>query len=126
MKKQRRIDLVISISMLAFFAVWTLLLGVVDVKAIGPQGSIVGFATLNQFVHRLTGVHMSLYNITDWLGLIPVAFGMGFALLGLIQWIQRKHIRKVDFSILVLGGFYIATMAMYFLFENVILLKHLF
>ena len=45
---------------------------------------------------------------------------MGFALLGLIQWIKRKHLLKVDYSILVLGGFYIVVMTVYVLFEVVV------
>lgn len=60
---------------------------------------------------------MSLYTITDWLGLVPLGFAMGFALFGLIQWTKRKHLLKVDYSILVLGGFYIVVMAVYVLFE---------
>ena len=60
---------------------------------------------------------MSLYNITDWLGLVPLGFVMGFALLGLMQWVRRKHLLNVDYSILVLGGFYIVVMAAYVLFE---------
>lgn len=60
---------------------------------------------------------MALYTVTDWLGLVPIAFAIGFALLGLIQWVKRKHLRQVDFSILVLGGFYLLVMAAYVLFE---------
>ena len=45
---------------------------------------------------------------------------MGFALLGLIQWIKRKHLLKVDYNILVLGGFYIVVMAVYVLFEMLV------
>ena len=60
---------------------------------------------------------MPLYTITDWLGLIPVAIMFGFAMLGLVQWIQRKHILRIDFSILVLGGFYILVTAVYMIFE---------
>jgi undecaprenyl-diphosphatase len=41
----------------------------------------------------------------------------GFGLLGLAQWIRRKQIRKVDSSILVLGGFYLAVMGAYLFFE---------
>lgn len=89
----------------------------IDVQPIGPEGSVVGFATVNRFVHELTGANMSLYNITDWLGLAPLGFVMGFGTLGLVQWIKRKHILKVDYSILVLGGFYIVVMAVYVLFE---------
>ena len=106
--------------MLATFLLWTAAIQFVDVQAIGPQESSVGFATINQFVHNLTGVHMSLYTITDWLGLVPLMFVMGFGTLGLIQWIKRKHLLKVDYNILILGGFYIAVMAVYVLFEMLV------
>ena len=103
---------------LGAFTLWTLALGWLDVQGIGPGGSKVGFATVNRFIHRLTGTHMGLYTITDWLGLVPVAFGFGFAILGLVQWIQRRSVLKVDPSILLLGGFYIVTLGAYLFFES--------
>ena len=60
---------------------------------------------------------MSLYTITDWLGLVPICFIMGFGILGLCEWIKRKNLFRVDFSILTLGGFYIIVMAAYIFFE---------
>jgi undecaprenyl-diphosphatase len=114
-------DLWLSIAFLASFILWTLLISFVDVQPIGPRGSVVGFATINGMFHNLTGVHMTLYHITDWLGLVPVAFGFGFAILGLVQWIKRKHILKVDYSILVLGGYYVVVLAAYLFFEEVVL-----
>ena len=117
MKKENQRNFCIATCMLFAFFLWTATIQFIDVQTIGPQGSSVGFATLNGFVHNLTGVHMSLYTITDWLGLVPLAFVMGFALLGLVQWIKRKYLLKVDYSILVLGGFYIVVMAVYVLFE---------
>ena len=68
-----------ALGLLAAFALWTLAITKMDVQPIGPQGTSVGFATLNRFVHQLTGVHMQLYTVTDWLGLVPVAFGFGIA-----------------------------------------------
>ncbi|MBR2403687.1 MAG: phosphatase PAP2 family protein [Lachnospiraceae bacterium] len=106
--------------MLSAFLLWTAAIQFIDVGAIGPQESTVGFATINRFVHNLTGVHMSLYTITDWLGLVPLMFVMGFGILGLVQWIKRKHLLKVDYNILVLGGFYIVVMAVYVIFEMVV------
>ena len=105
--------------MLTAFVLWTVAVQFIDVRTIGPNGSSVGFATINGFVHKLTGVHMSLYNVTDWLGLVPIFVAMGFALFGFAQWIKRKHLSKVDYSIFVLGGFYIAVMAVYVLFEMI-------
>ena len=107
--------------LLTAFVLWTVAICFVDVRAIGPRGSSVGFAGINGFVHTLTGVHFSLYNITDWLGLVPIFVCMGFGILGLVQWIKRKSIRKVDYEILVLGGFYIVTIAAYFFFESVVI-----
>lgn len=107
--------------LLAAFVMWTLAICFVDVRAIGPKGSCVGFAVINDFVHTLMGVHLSLYNITDWLGLIPIFVCMGFGILGLVQWIKRKSISKVDYDILVLGGFYTVTIAVYLFFESVVI-----
>ena len=119
--KQRKFRLFLSLGLLSSFVLWTLLVRFVDVRQIGPDGSSVGFAGMNGCFHALTGVHMGLYAVTDWLGLVPLVFIIGFALLGLVQWIQRKHLLQVDRSILVLGGFYLVTMAAYLLFETVII-----
>ena len=107
--------------MILVFVLWTVLLCFVDVRAIGPRESSVGLATLNGYVHNLTGVNMSLYVITDWLGLVPIGVAFGFAVLGLVQWIKRKSLLKVDRSILILGGFYIIVMAVYILFEILVI-----
>ena len=121
MKNDVRMRACLAVVLLTAFAFWTAAIGLVDVKAVGPEGSAVGFATLNNLFHGLTGVHMDLYHITDWLSLIPLGFICGFAVLGLVQWIRRKHILKVDHSILTLGGFYIVVMAAYVIFEKVII-----
>jgi undecaprenyl-diphosphatase len=107
-----------ALGFLAAFVLWTIAIRLIDVQAIGPLGSTVGFATLNGFVHNLTGVHMHLYTVTDWFGLVPVAFGFGFAALGLAQWIKRRSLRSVDRSLILLGIFYIVTLAAYLLFES--------
>lgn len=106
-----------ALGFLMAFGVWTAILCMADVRAIGPRESKVGLAHINQFVHGITGVHFSLYILTDWLGLVPVFVGFGFAVFGLSQWIQRKSIRKVDGDILLLGGFYLVMLAAYLFFE---------
>ena len=120
MKKGRHRELCIAVCLLAAFALWTTLVRLTDVQAIGPRKSAVGFATVNKAFHDLTGVHMSLYIITDWLGLVPIGVAMGFAILGLAQWIKRKRLLQVDRSILALGGFYLAVIAVYVFFEMVV------
>ena len=121
MKKKNRKPLALGVSLLAAFVLWTVLVRFVDVQPIGPEGSTVGFAALNGFVHELTGVKWLLYTLTDWLGLVPIAVALGFAALGLVQLIKRKSLRKVDYSILALGVFYIVVMAAYVFFETVVI-----
>ncbi len=109
-----------AIGLLGAFILWTLAVRFVNVASIGPIGSSVGLAAINGWFHSLTGVHMILYSITDWLGLVPVAVGFCFAGIGLAQWIKRKRLFAVDADILLLGGFYIVTIAVYYLFESVV------
>ena len=81
-----------AVLFLISFIIWTVLVSVIDVRPIGPQGSSVGFATLNGCFHEFTGLYMNLYIITDWLSLIPACFIIGFGSLGLMQLIKRKNI----------------------------------
>lgn len=121
MKKNTKRSFLVTKVLFAAFLLWTVLVKTFDVKPIGPNNTSVGFATLNGLFHNFTGVNMKLYTITDWLGLVPLCFVIGFAVFGICQWIKRKNILKVDFSILVLGGYYIIVMALYLFFEEVVI-----
>ena len=121
MKRTGKKRIFVGVSFLAAFVLWTVLVSFVDVRAIGPNGSSVGFATLNGYVHKFTGVNFHLYTITDWLGLVPIGVAFGFAMLGLAQWIKRKSLLKVDRSLLALGGFYVVVLVAYIFFEIVVI-----
>lgn len=116
-KKKNQKNLWMVGGLFLLFLLWTMAIQYVDVQSIGPRNSSVGFAVLNGWFHNFTGVHMSLYTITDWLGLVPIVVSLGFAILGLLQLIKRRSLFKVDSDILVLGGFYIIVFAAYLLFE---------
>lgn len=118
MKTKTKITAVFAALFIIAFVIWTVAVCNFDVRAIGPEGTSVGFAALNGFVHDNVGVNMTLYTVTDILGLVPFAFVLGFAVLGLVQLIVRKSIKKTDKSILVLGVFYIAVAAVYIFFEK--------
>ena len=117
MKKRNQKNFCVTACLLTVFVLWTIAISYFDVQAIGPESSSVGFAALNGFFHSLTGVHMLIYTITDWLGLVPLCFVLGFGILGLVQMITRRSLLKVDYNILVLGGFYVIVMAAYLFFE---------
>jgi undecaprenyl-diphosphatase len=124
MEKKNKKTLVWGASLLAIFVLWTMLVCLVDVQAVGPEGSSVGFATLNSYVHNLTGVNFSLYVITDWLGLVPIGVALGFAILGLVQWIKRKSLFKVDKGIVVLGVFVIALATFWYVFDEILVVNY--
>lgn len=102
------------------FVLLIFLLRLVDVRAVGPEGTSIGLSHLNRFVFELTGVNMIWYNITDWLGITAILVAFVFALTGLVQLIKRRSLLKVDKEILVLGILYILVIGIYLLFEKVI------
>lgn len=118
MKRKTR-QLYSGLLWLSLFALWTILIKTIDVQPAGQAGTEIGFAASNIWFHRLTGVHMALYHITDWLGLVPVFICMGFGIMGLLQWIRRKTLWKVDSDILLLGIYYLVVILGYLVFEMI-------
>ena len=119
MKEIRKKELLAGIVLLAAFALWTVLIRHIDIQNAGPNGTEIGFATVNVWFHRLIGVHLLVYTITDWLGLVPIIICMCFGTLGLAQLVKRRSLLKVDFDILLLGAYYVVVILGYLLFEMV-------
>ena len=92
-----------------------------DVAPIGPEGTSVGFSTLNKAVHDLTGVHMLWYSITDWIGYGAIVICALFGALGIAQLIKRKSLLKVDRTLYALGAFYVVVIGSYVFFEKFII-----
>ena len=117
MKKNGKKELKVGGSLLVIFTIWTGLVQCVDVKPIGANTTDIGFSTLNSYFHQMTGVHMTLYTITDWLGLIPIFICVVFGGLGLVQLIKRKSLFKVDKDLILLGIYYFIVIMGYLIFE---------
>lgn len=106
MKSREMRLLRMGLLLLGLFTVFTALIQTADVRPIGPDGTKVGFAAVNSWFRRLTGVNMTLYTITDWLGLVPIFVCLLFGMLGLVQLVKRRSLFKVDPDILLLGAYY--------------------
>ena len=117
MKRKATAQFLLGGLLLTLFVLFTRSLASVDVQAIGPNGSSVAYARINKAVHDLFGVHRSIYHLTDWAGVAAIGVALGFAVLGLAQWIRRGRMRKVDSNILVLGAFYLVVFGAYAFFE---------
>ncbi len=118
MKKK---NVIISVILMLVAIAYTLLVKNVDVQVIGPNGSSVGFATINKTISNLIGVHMSLYKLTEYLGYLALLVAFNYSLLGIIELYERKSILKIDKEILVLGVFYIIVIGIYIFFEKVVI-----
>lgn len=117
MKKNEKRCLLLGSVFLAMFVLWTALIQMVDVQSVGQNETSIGFATFNCWFHRLTNVNMTIYTITDWMGLIPLVVCLIFAGIGLVQLIKRRSLFKVDPDIIILGVYYVIVILAYFIFE---------
>ena len=111
MQKKSKKCIITTGILFLIFMLFTVIIKTIDVQPVGPEQSTIGLASLNQFV----------FNITDWLGIVAIVIALGFAILGLIQLIQRKSIWNVDPRILLLGAFYFIVIIIYVFFEIVII-----
>ncbi len=111
--------LITGVFLMALFILLTVLVQTVDVRPAGVNGTHIGFAGFNGWFHQITNVNMTVYAITDWLGLVPIAVCLFFGIIGLIQLINRKSLLKIDRDILYLGIYYVIVIIGYLVFEMI-------
>ena len=103
------------------FLLLIILVKKVNVDAIGPEGTKIGLSGINRKFHDLTGFQPFWYKLTQILGYASLLLAAAFGFFGLMQLVKRKSLLKVDYVILALGGLYVVVLAMYALFEKVVI-----
>ena len=103
-----------------YFIIFTILVRVVDVRAIGPEGSEVGYGWLNGAVKDLIGYHKFWYVLSKILGIISICLAALFGLLGAYQLIQSRSLKKVDRTLLALGVLYLVVIILYVFFNKAV------
>ena len=121
MKKETKTNMILTALLFVVFIVFTLLVKTVDVAAIGPEGSKVGFSSLNGFIHNALGVHEFWYTLTKLFGVVAILIAAFFGVIGAMQLIKGKSLKAVEWDIYALGITYVATIAFYALFEKLII-----
>lgn len=106
---------------LAAFIIFTILLKVVDVQSIGPDGSWIGFASLNDGFRGLFGVSDFWYRITELLGYLSIALAGAYAIYGFVQLCKVKSLKKVNPALLAYGGLLVVTVILYILFDKFVI-----
>lgn len=118
MKKR---NIIISIILLFIATIYTILVKNIDVSPIGPNSSSVGFSSINAFFQNLIGSHMTIYKLTEILGIIPLLIAISYTLVGAFELFKRKSFTKVDYEIYALGILYIIVLGLYIFFEKCII-----
>lgn len=101
--------------------IYTFLVKNIDVKAIGPNSSKVGFSTLNNGFKNLIGTNDIFKLISEISGYLLILIVIMYAIIGIRQLIKRKSIKKVDREIIVLGCFYVLVLVAFAFFEKCII-----
>ena len=113
-------NILICVLLVLISIIYTLLVKYVDTSTIGPNGSVVRISSVNSFGFNLTGYNITLFKITEILGIIPILIALMYAVIGLIQVIDRKSL-KVDKELIALGILYIIVILIYVFFEKCII-----
>ncbi len=121
LKASARRALLISLLLLFCFVLFTIAVVKVDVRPIGPEGSSVGFASINGAVRDAFPFSHEWYGISSKIGYLIIAFAVAFAGLGGLQMFRRKSLLKVDSELLLLGAFYVVMFVLYILFDKIAL-----
>ncbi len=112
---------VVSVLLVRLSVSYTLLVKFVDVRAIGPKNSSVGFSHINKLFNNIFGYNPTIYKITELLGYIAIMVVLVYGCIGVYQLVKRKSLMKVDKDIITLGVFYVIVIILYVLFEKVII-----
>ena len=110
------------------FLVLIVLLCLADRAPVGPEDTVMGLAKLNVMMYKAVGVggsggsglRMGLYKLTEYLGYFSILVLCVFALLGFVQLIRRRSLKKVDRQILAMGGLFVLTLILYVFFNKVV------
>ena len=119
-----------------FYVLWLaliVLLCLADRQPAAAGDTMIGLASLNtrfaiavaglngsRGVDGSIGLSMQLYKLTEYLGYFSLLIAACFALLGFVQLLRRRSLKKVDKQLLAMGGLFIVLAVLYVFFEKVI------
>ncbi len=116
------------------FLALIVLLCLADRQPVAAGDTVVGLATVNAWfaiaaaglsgggiMDGSTALSMKLYQLTEYLGYFSLLVAACFALLGFVQLLRRRSLKKVDRQILAMGGLFIVLAILYVFFEKVII-----
>ena len=120
MQNKNTTNIAATVILFVCFILFTIAVCKVDVAAIGPQDSSVGFAKLNGAIAKLFPFNNTFYKLTNYLGYFALLICVFFAAMGVLEFLKKKSLRKVDPKLIILGIFYVAVILFYVMFIKVV------
>ena len=117
--EKKKSSLITAILILIITAIYTVLVCTMDREAIGPDGTVVGFAAMNGRFADAVGVNLMWDKITDVMMALAIVTAASFAVIGLVQLIKRKKISTVDVQVIGLAVVYIVIGILYVAFDKI-------
>ena len=124
MEKRDKTNLYTTLGVFACFVVYTIMVMFIDVKAIGPEGSSVGFAAINGLVNNAFGYNEILDMITDVIMYLSFLTAPVWGIVGVVQLSKKKSLLKVDYRLYVLAVFYVITVVSYVVFDKIVIINY--
>ena len=118
MEKKKKIILQ-PVILLAVTVLFSILATVVDRQAIGPEDTVVGFASLNGSFHDVFGYNAVFDTISDIMMYLSFLVVLYFAVAGLQRLVKKKSIEGVGKTILGLGILYVLVAILYVAFNHI-------
>ncbi|MBE5825944.1 MAG: phosphatase PAP2 family protein [Butyrivibrio sp.] len=107
------------LALLVITAIFSVLATVFDRRAIGPDNTVVGFASLNGAFAGRFGYNSLFDTISDLAMVIAFAVVASFAILGVYRLIREKSFSKVGKVIIGLGILYVVVAVIYVIFDKI-------
>lgn len=117
--EKKKSSLLIAVLITVITGIYTVLVCTMDREAIGPDGTVVGFAAMNGKFADAVGVNLMWDSITDVMMALAIVTAASFAVIGLIQLIRRKKISKVDAQVIGLAAVYVVIGILYVAFDKI-------
>lgn len=118
--EKNKINLIILLSLAIVAFLFTGIVALVDVNAIGPLDSKVGFSSINGAFRSLIGQSDLFYQISKYLGYLAILVAVGYVVLFIYSAIKNKSLKLVSKNLYALFAVYCLTVLVYVLFEIVV------
>ena len=113
---KHKLLLIVGISLLVLFILFTILVKTVDVAVIGESLTEVGLSSVNNSVYNSLGSSDTFDKISDILLILSFGVGGVFCALGAYRLFKEK---RLDLSLVILGVFYVVLLIAYIAFDHI-------